>query len=30
MFDGVMNYQLTHACVSFFGGSRIDSVLQMA
>ncbi len=27
MFDGVMNYQLTHACVSFFGGNHIDAEL---
>lgn len=27
MFDGVMNYQLSHACLSFFGGSKIDLAL---
>ncbi|MGV8050693.1 MAG: glycoside hydrolase family 13 protein [Anaerolineaceae bacterium] len=27
MFDGVMNYQLTHACLSFFGDSKIDRPL---
>ncbi len=27
MFDAVMNYQLTHACLAFFGGSRIDQAL---
>ena len=27
MFDAVMNYQLTHACLAFFGGSRMDSGL---
>ncbi len=26
-FDAVMNYQLTHACVKFFGGNRIDKEL---
>ncbi|MFZ3069948.1 MAG: glycoside hydrolase family 13 protein [Anaerolineaceae bacterium] len=27
MFDAVMNYQLTHACLAFFGGSKIDQLL---
>ncbi len=27
MFDAVMNYQLTHACLAFFGGGRIDRAL---
>ncbi|MEL7646322.1 MAG: glycoside hydrolase family 13 protein, partial [Anaerolineaceae bacterium] len=27
MFDAVMNYQLTHACLAFFGGSRMDTAL---
>ena len=27
MFDAVMNYQLTHACLAFFGGSRTNKAL---
>ncbi len=27
MFDAVMNYQLTHACLAFFGGGRMDRAL---
>lgn len=27
MFDAVMNYQFTHACLGFFGGEKIDMKL---